>query len=92
MIIERQSDDHATLESVTNEQDNVVGDPSTCRAESELATDDVVDQQHTNTTNNSIDAGATTQATQQADPQTPEKPRERTTLNCGDQKSYNITS
>ena len=92
MIIERQSDDRVTLETVTNEQDNVVGDPSTGRAESELATVDVVDQQHTNTTNNSVDSGATTQATQQADPQTPEKPRERTTLNCGDQKSYNITS
>jgi len=53
----------------------VVDDPSTCRAESELATDDVVDQQHTNTANNSVDAGATTQDTQQADPQTPEKSR-----------------
>ena len=75
MIIERQSDDHATLETVTNEQDNAVDDPSDSRAESEPATVDVVDQQHTNTANNSVDASATIQATQQADPQTPEKPR-----------------
>jgi len=52
---EPKSDDQATLESVTNEQDNAADDSSDSRAESEPATVDVVDQQHTNTDENSVD-------------------------------------